>query len=77
MSKVVIQIGEDRVAYNGRERTPVSGERSALLVPILRSQEYIYKREAAGHHDFAYVVAQAAAEDFKGKIVEHQPDPPR
>jgi hypothetical protein len=76
MSRVVIQIGEDRVAYDGREWTPVSGERSSLLATILRSQEDLYKRLAAGHRDFTYAVAQAAAEDFRGKIVERQPDPP-
>ena len=76
MSKAIIQIGEDRVAYDGRERTPVSGERSALLVTILRSQEDLYKRlVTAGHPDFAYHMAQAADADFGGKIVEHQPEP--
>jgi hypothetical protein len=34
MSGVVIQIGENRVAYDGHEWTPVSGERSELLVII-------------------------------------------
>jgi hypothetical protein len=63
------------MAYDGHDWATVSGERSALLVTILRSQEHLYKREAAGHRDFAYAVARAAAEDFRGKIVEHQPDP--
>jgi hypothetical protein len=77
MSRVLIQIGEDRVGYDGNVWTAVSGERSELLVTVLRSSEHIYKREAAGHRDFGYAFARAAAEDFRGKIVEYQPDPPR
>ena len=65
-----------RTHYDGRVWMPVIGERSALLATILRSQEDLYKRLAAGHRDFTYAVAQAAAEDFRGKIVERQPDPP-
>ena len=73
---MMIQIGEDCVAYDGREWTPVSGERSALLVIILRSQEGLYKRlVAADQPDFAYHIAQAAAADFGGNIVEYQPEP--
>jgi hypothetical protein len=64
---VVIQIGEDRMAYDGREWTPVSGERSFLLATILRSQEDLYKRLATGHRDFVYHVAQDATEDFRKK----------
>ena len=73
---MIIQIGEDRVAYDGSEWTPVSGERSALLVIILRSQEGLYKRlVTADHPDFAYHMAQAAAADFGGEIIEYQPEP--
>jgi len=75
--EVPFKIGEDRMAYDGREWTPVSGERSFLLATILRSQEDLYKRLATGHRDFVCHVAQAAAEDFRVEIVEHKPEPPR
>ncbi|HEY7184627.1 MAG TPA: hypothetical protein VIC84_24525 [Blastocatellia bacterium] len=73
---MIIQIGEGRVAYDGREWAPVSGERDALLVTILRSQEGLFKRlVTADHPDFAYHMAQAAAADFGGEIVKYQPEP--
>jgi hypothetical protein len=65
------------MAYDGREWTPVSGERSFLLATILRSQEDLYKRLSTGHRDFVCYFAQAAAEDFRGKIVKHNPEPAR
>jgi hypothetical protein len=43
---------------------------------MMKSRERLYKRLAAAHPDFAYNVARVAAEEFHGRIVEYQPNPP-
>jgi len=74
MSRTVIQIGADRVAFNGHDWTPLTGERSEGLARLMRSAEPQYRRQAASHPDHAYNVALAAAEDWRGRIVEYLPD---
>jgi hypothetical protein len=76
MSRTVIQIGADRVAYDGQKWTPVEGERAPLIANIMETCEALYKTRAASHPDFDHNVARAAAEDLGGQIVEYEPDPP-
>ena len=72
---MIIQVENDRVAYDGRDWTPVAGEHAWAIARMMKSRERLYKRLAAAHPDFAYNVARAAAEDFHGRIVEYQPIP--
>jgi hypothetical protein len=76
MNRIIIQVDTDRVAYDGRDWTPVAGEHAWAIARMMKSRERLYKRKAAAHPDFAYNVARAAAEDFHGRIVEYQPIPP-
>jgi hypothetical protein len=76
MSRTVIQIGDDRVAYDGRDWTPVSGERAEELASMMKASEFLYNLKASSHPDYAYNMACAAAEDFHGQIVEYQPGTP-
>jgi hypothetical protein len=76
MNRMIIQVDADRVAYDGHDWTPVAGEHAWAIARMMKSRERLYKRRAAAHPDFAYNVAQAAAEDFHGRIVEYQPYPP-
>jgi hypothetical protein len=76
MNRMIIQVDTDRVAYDGRDWTPVAGEHAWAIARMMKSRERMYKRLAAGRPDFAYNVARAAAEDFHGRIVEYQPIPP-
>jgi hypothetical protein len=73
---MIIQVDTDCVAYDGRDWTPVSGEHAWAIARMMKSRERMYKRLAAAHPDFAYNVAWAAAEDFRGRIIEYQPVPP-
>jgi len=75
MNRMIIQVDNDRVAYDGRDWTPVAGEHAWAIARMMKSSERLYKRLAAGRPDFAYNIAQAAAEDFHGRIVEYQPIP--
>ena len=75
MNRMIIQVDDDRVAYDGRDWTPVTGEHAWAIARMMKSRERMYKRLAAGRPDFAYNVARAAAEDFHGRIVEYQPIP--
>jgi hypothetical protein len=75
MNRMIIQVDANRVAYDGRDWTPVAGEHAWAIARMMKSGEREYKRLAAVHYDFAYNVAQAAAEDFHGRIVEYQPVP--
>jgi len=75
MNRMIIQVDDNRVAYDGRDWTPVAGEHAWAIARMMKSSESLYKRLAAAHPDFAYNVAQAAAEDFHGRIVEYQPIP--
>jgi hypothetical protein len=75
MNKMIIHVDSNRVAYDGRDWTPVAGEHAWAIARMMKSRERLYKRLAAAHPDFAYNVAQAAAEDFHGRIVEYQPIP--
>ena len=76
MIRMIIQVDADRVAYDGRDWTPVAGEHAWAIARMMKSRERLYKRLAARRPDFAYNVARAAAEDFHGRIVEYQPIPP-
>jgi len=76
MNRMIIQVDTDRVAYDGRDWTPVAGEHAWAIARMMKSRERRYKRLAAAHPDFAYNVARAAAEDFRGRIIEYQPVPP-
>src|SRR5262245_7414158 len=75
MNRMIIQVDENRVAYDGRDWTPVAGEHAWAIARMMKCSERLYKRLAAAHPDFAYNVAQAADEDFHGRIVEYQPIP--
>jgi len=75
MNRMIIQVDDNRVAYDGRDWKPVAGEHAWAIARMMKSSERLYKRRAAAHPDFAYNVAQAAAEDFHGRIVEYQPIP--
>ena len=75
MNRMIIQVDDNRVAYDGRDWTPVDGEHAWAIARMMKSSERLYKRLAAGRPDFAYNVARAAAEDFHGRIVEYQPIP--
>ena len=75
MNRMIIQVDDNRVAYDGRDWKPVAGEHAWAIARMMKSSESLYKRLAAAHPDFAYNVAQAAAEDFHGRIVEYQPIP--
>jgi hypothetical protein len=75
MNRIIIQVDDDRVAYDGRDWTPVAGEHAWAIARMMKSSERLYKRLAAGRPDFAYNIAQAAAEAFHGRIVEYQPIP--
>jgi hypothetical protein len=76
MNRMIIQVDDKRVAYDGRYWMPVAGEHACAIARMMKSRERLYKRLAAAHSVFAYNVAQAAAEDFHGRIVEYQPNPP-
>jgi hypothetical protein len=73
MNRMIIQVDDDRVAYDGRDWTPVAGEHAWAIARMMKSSERLYMRLAAGRPDFAYNIAQAAAEDFHGRIIEYQP----
>jgi len=75
MNRMIIQVDDNRVAYDGWDWTPVAGEHAWAIARMMKSSERLYKRLAAAHPDFAYNVAQAAAKDFHGRIVEYQPIP--
>ena len=75
MNRIIIQVDDDYVAYDGRDWTPVAGEHAWAIARMMKSSERLYKRLAAGRPDFAYNIAKAAAEVFHGRIVEYQPIP--
>jgi hypothetical protein len=75
MNRIIIQVDDDHVAYDGRDWTPVAGEHAWAIARMMKSSERLYKRLAAGRPDFAYNIAKAAAEVFHGRIVEYQPIP--
>ncbi|HEU0179042.1 MAG TPA: hypothetical protein VFV58_32660 [Blastocatellia bacterium] len=70
---MIIQVDNNRVAYDGRDWTPVAGEHAWAIARMMKTRERLYKLPAAAHPDFAYNVAQAAAKDFHGRIIEYQP----
>lgn len=76
MSRAVIQVGDSRVAYDGRKWTAVSGPDAELIARQMKTVELLYRQKASAHPDFVYNVAEVAAKDWRGAIVEHQPDPP-
>jgi hypothetical protein len=75
MNRMIIQVDDNRVAFDSRDWTPVDGEHAWAIARMMKSSERLYKRLASAHPDFAYNVARAAAEDFHGRIVEYQPIP--
>jgi hypothetical protein len=76
MSRTVIQVGDNREAYDGRDWTPVSGENAASIARVMKASEFLYNLKASSHPDYAYNMARAAAEDFRGQIVEYYPGTP-
>jgi hypothetical protein len=54
MNRMIIQVDTDRVAYDGRDWTPVAGEHAWAIARMMKSRERLYKRLAAGRPDFAY-----------------------
>jgi hypothetical protein len=75
VSRAVIQIGDERVSFDGRNWAAVSGERAAMIARQMKIVEPLYRSRATSHPDPVYNIALVAAEEWHGQIVEYQPDP--
>ena len=76
MRKAIIQVGDNRISYDGLKWRAVSGERAEGLAELMESFEFLYKRNADTQPDYLYNIALEAARQFNGKVIECPRHPP-
>jgi hypothetical protein len=75
MSKIVIKVADNRISFDGKSWTAVEGESAKSIARQTAIAEPIYRSLATSHPDIVYNIALQAARDWKGEIVEYQPNP--
>ena len=70
MRRAIIQVGDNKIAYDGRNWTAIEGERAQLIADLMKMFEWRYEIEANTQPDLLYNIASVAAREFKGEVIE-------